>query len=118
MAKLHIKHSFRLCLVRLEDSELLSIHWHCQYYIDLRLPFSMRSSPYLFNRLAEAFEWLLKTNYHIQDLMHYLDDYFTDGPVNSLVCAHNVHTITQVASQVGIPWLPTSLKDPLLSWFF
>ena len=104
MAKLDIKHAFRLCPVRLEDRELLGIHWQGQYYIDLRLPFGMRSSPYLFNRLADAFEWLLKTNYHIQDLMHYLDDYFPPLPKWPRRCAY--------------PWLPTSLKDPLLSWFF
>ena len=118
MAKLDIKHAFRLCPVRLEDRELLGIHWQGQYYIDLRLPFGMRSSPYLFNRLADAFEWLLKTNYHIQDLMHYLDDYFTVGPANSLVCAHNVHTITQVASQVGIPLAPNKLEGPTTQLVF
>ena len=118
MAKLDIKHAFRLCPVRLEDRELLGIHWQGQYYIDLRLPFGMRSSPYLFNRLADAFEWLLKTNYHIQDLMHYLDDYFTVGPANSLVCAHNVHTITQVASEVGIPLAPNKLEGPTTQLVF
>ena len=41
MAKLDIKHAFRLCPVRLEDRELLGIHWQGQYYIDLRLPFGM-----------------------------------------------------------------------------
>ena len=118
MAKLDIKHAFRLCPVHLEDRELLGIHWQGPYYIDLRLPFGMRSSPYLFNRLADAFEWLLKTNYHIQDLMHYLDDYFTVGPANSLVCAHNVHTITQVASQVGIPLAPNKLEGPTTQLVF
>ena len=112
MAKLDIKHAFRLCLVCLEDRELLGTHWQGQYYIDLRLPFGMRSSPCLFNRLADALEWLLKTNCHIQDLMHYLDDYFTVSPANSLVCAHNVHTITQVASQLGIPLAPNKLEGP------
>ena len=52
MAKLDIKHAFRLCPVRLEDRELLGIHWQSQYYIDLRLPFGMRSSPYLFNFMS------------------------------------------------------------------
>ena len=80
MAKLDIKHAFRLCPVRLEDRELLGIHWQGKFYIDLRLPFGLRSSPYLFNCLADAFEWLLKNNYRIQDLMHYLDDYLMVGP--------------------------------------
>ena len=118
MAKLDIKHAFRLCLVCLEDRELLGTHWQGQYYIDLRLPFGMRSSPYLFNRLADAFEWLLKTNYHIQDLMHYLDDYFTVGPANSLVCAHHIHTITQVASQVGITLALNKLEGPTTQLVF
>ena len=108
MAKLDIKHAFRL----------LGIHWQGQYYIDLCLPFGKPSSPYLFNHLADASEWLLKTNYHIQDLMHYLDDYFTVGPANSLVCAHNVHTITQVASQVRIPLAPNKLKGPTTQLVF
>ena len=39
MAKLDIKHIFRLCPVRLENCELLGIHWQGKFYIDLRLPF-------------------------------------------------------------------------------
>ena len=112
MAKLDIKHTFRLCPVRLEDSELLGIHWQGKFYIDLRLPFDLRSSPYLFNRLADAFEWILKNNYCIQDLIHYLDNYFTVGPAHSSICAHNVKTILHVASQVGIPLAPNKLEGP------
>ena len=44
--------------------------------------------------------------------MHYLDDYFTVGPANSSVCAHNVKTIPHVASQVGIPLAPNKLEGP------
>lgn len=112
MAKLDIKHAFRLCPVHLEDHEPLGIHWQGKFYIDLRLPFGLRSSPYLFNCLADAFEWLLKNYYHIQDLMHYLDDYLTVGPANSSACAHNVKTILHVASQVGIPLAPNKLEGP------
>ena len=70
MAKVDIKHTLRLCPVRLEDRELLHIHLQGKFYIDLCLPFGLRSFPYLFNCLADTFEWLLKNNYHIQDLMH------------------------------------------------
>ena len=88
MAKLDIKHAFHLCPVRLEDRELLGIHWQGK------------------------FEWILKNNYRIQDLMHYLDDYFTVGPAHSSICAHNVKTILHVASQVGIPLAPNKLEGP------
>jgi len=68
LAKLDIKHAYRLCPVRLKDREFLGIHWQDKFYIDLRLPFVLRSSPFLFNRLTEAFEWILKNNHHIQDM--------------------------------------------------
>ena len=114
MVKLDIKHAFRLCPVRLEDRELLGIPWQGKFYFDLRLPFGLRSSPYLFNRLADTFEWLLKCNYHIQDLLQYmyLDKYFTVGPADSSVCAHNVKTILHMDSQVGIPLAPNKLEGP------
>ena len=112
MAKLDIKSAFRLCPVLSEDRELLGIHWQGKFYVDLRLPFGLRSSPYLFNRLADAFEWLLKNNHRVKDLMHYLDDYFTVGPANSPVCANNVKTIIQVGSTVGIPLAPNKLEGP------
>ena len=118
MAKLDIKHAFRLCPVHPADLELLGIHWEGQYYIDLRLPFGLRSSPYLFNRLADAFEWILKNNYTITDLMHYLDDYFTVGPPNSKTCADNVNIMIHLASHLGIPLAPEKLEGPTTSLVF
>ena len=44
--------------------------------------------------------------------MHYLDDYFTVGPANASVCAHNVKTILHVASKVGIPFVPNKIEGP------
>ena len=107
MAKLDIKHPFRLFPVRLEDCELLGIHWQGKF-------FGLRSSPYLFNHLANAFEWLLKINYIIQDFMHYLDNYFTVGPADSSVGPHSVKIILHVASQVGIPVAPNKLEGPTM----
>ena len=54
--------------------------------------------------LANAFEWLLKNNYQIQDLMHDLDNYFTVSHANY------VETITRMASQVAIPLAPNKLE--------
>ena len=94
------------------------MHWQDNFYI-LRLPFGLRSHslplapcPFFFNHLADAFEWLLKNNYHIQDLMHEMDNYFTVGSPNSSMSTHNVETIPDVASQVGIPLTPDKLVGP------
>ena len=66
--------------------------------------------PYLFNRLADTFEWVLK--HRIPDLMHYLDDYFTVGSVYSPACTRNDKSIKCVSSEVGIPLAPNTLEGP------
>ena len=77
----------------------------------LAIPF-LAPCHYFFNHLADAFECLLKINYHIVALMHHSDNYFTVGSPNSSVHAHNVETIPGVAFQVGIPLTPDKLVGP------
>lgn len=112
MAKLDLKHAFRLCPVSPSDWDLLGMHWQGKFYVDLRLPFGLRSSPFLFNRLADAFEWILKHNYAISALMHYLDDYFTVGPPLSPLCASQVNIMVNTADRLGIPLAPDKLEGP------
>ena len=54
MAEIDIKHAFRLCPVRPQDYQLLGMCWNGKYYIDTRLPFGSRSSPFIFNSFADA----------------------------------------------------------------
>ena len=107
MAKLDLKLAFHLCPVSPSDRDLLGMHWQGKFYVDLRLPFSRRSSLFLFNRLANAFERILKNNYAIQALVHYLVVYFTVGLPLSPVCASQVHTMVKTADRLGFP-----LDDP------
>ena len=88
MAKLDLADAFKHILVCPEDWPLLCRSWDIpqvdslvlwQYYIDLFLPFGLRSSPTIFNHYANALEFAMLAN-GIQDLLHYLDDYFTAGP--------------------------------------
>ncbi|KAL9964522.1 hypothetical protein ACROYT_G028176 [Oculina patagonica] len=118
MAKLDLKHAFRLCPVSPMDRDLLGMHWQGKFYVDLRLPFGLRSSPFLFNRLADAFEWILKNNYAISALMHYLDDYFTVGRPLSPSCASQVQTMVKTADRLGIPLAPDKLEGPTTQLVF
>ena len=58
MAKTVLKSAFRLIP---GNWNLLGIYQQNQYYVDLYLPFGLRSAPYLFNQLSDALEWILKT---------------------------------------------------------
>ena len=118
MAKVHIKHAFRLCPVHRKDWELLGLYWQNNYFVDLRLPFGLHSSPHLFNRLADALEWILLHNYGVSDLLHYLDDYFTAGPASSARCAINLASIQNTCHRLGVPLAPEKVVGPTTSICF
>ncbi len=71
---------FRLCPVHPLDWPLLGIRWRNQYFVDKCLPFGLRSSPYLFNLVAEALQWCLSHHYGVTASFHYLEDFFFAGP--------------------------------------
>ena len=54
----------------------------------------------LFNEYADALQYAMKTN-DVQDLLHYLDDYFTVGPPHSPVCAKNIATMIATCEELG-----------------
>ena len=62
MAKTDLKTAFRLIPIHPNDWSLLGIYWQSQYYVDMYLPFGVRSSPFLFNLLSDGLEWILKHN--------------------------------------------------------
>ena len=55
MAKMDLKHAFHLRSVHREDWDLLGVYWDGQYYVNKCWPFVLRSSPALFNQVADAF---------------------------------------------------------------
>ena len=58
MAKTDLKSAFSLNLIHPDDWSLLGIYWQSQYYVDMYLPFGLRSAPFLFNQLSDALEWI------------------------------------------------------------
>ena len=108
-AKLDLADAFKHILIRSQDWPLLVSSWDLQhpdssmshlYYMDLFLLFGLHNSPALFNEYADALQYAMKTN-KVQDLLHYLDDYFTVGPPHSLVCANNIATMIAICEELG-----------------
>ena len=75
LAKVDVKSAFRTCPVRREDWSLLGIEWDGKYYFERVLPFGLRSSPFIFNTVADALEWILQNKFCLPAILHYLDDY-------------------------------------------
>ena len=86
LAKVDLKIAFWIIPVRREDRELLGIHWRDKFYVDRCLLFGLRSAPFLFNKFAQALEWILHNNYSVSKILHYLDDFLLVGSPTSVEC--------------------------------
>ena len=66
----------------------------------------------MFSSFADLLEWILKHNYEVQFLLHYLDDFHTLGPLDSPVCQQNLDICVLQFSEGGIPLHPDRLQGP------
>ena len=103
MGKIDIRHAFHICSVRSEDYELLGTYWQGLYFIELRLPFGLRTAVFIFNSFADALHWILQNKHLTEHLLHYLDDVLTAGEANSHQCGADMQTIKKAFDQLGVP---------------
>ena len=121
MAKVDIKHAFRLCPCPVcpQDFLLLGMHWDNQFYFDTRLPFGGRSSPFSFNSFADALAWILIFVCGISYVLHYLDDFFIASAQDTVFCNSYVQLVKDAFTCLGYP-LPTislrALQLVSLTW--
>ena len=112
MAKFDVEAAYRNLAVHPSDRYLIGMKWRSMFYVDLALPFRLRSAPYIFNSVADLVEWILLNNYHLPDLLHYLDDFITAGPPNSPQCESNLSTASSVCITLGLPLHPSKKVGP------
>ena len=101
-AKIDLKHAFRQCPVRAADWHLLGVHWRGQYYYDKCLPFGLRSSPFLFDTVASALEYIFRAQLQNDSIIHYLDDFLFAGPPQADTCRDSLAGAESLCSQLGV----------------
>ena len=111
MAKTDLKSAFRLMPIHPEDWNLLGIYWQSQYYIDLYLPFGLRSAPFLFNQISDALEWILKHNYGLRNVIHILDDFFI-AEQTKIDCLGSFTTLLKVFMSLRVPTVASKTLGP------
>lgn len=118
LAKIDIRDAYRLVPIHIENRRLLGMEWKGHFYIDLALPFGLRSAPFIFNQFAEGWHWILTHNYSVRFLLHYLDDFLTAGAPSSDECRRNLETIQAVARTLGVPLADEKVEGPSTSLSF
>lgn len=111
MAKIDIKHAFRLCPVRPDQWPLICFRWEGKYYVDTRLPFGGRSSPYIFNSLADLLCWVFMVIGGVGFIVHYLDDFFFANSTEES-CRSDMVSVSGMCSDLGVPLAPDKVVGP------
>ena len=112
LAKLDVQSAFRICPEHPSDWNLLGFSFLDYYFVDLCLPFGLRSSVNRFTQLSDTLSWILRNNYNIKFISHYLDDFFLAGPNQSDICKNSMQTIIFLFARLGVPLAPDKVEGP------
>ena len=111
MAKVDIESAYRLVPVHPHDRPLLGMEWGGDAFVDLMLPFGLRSAPKIFNAVADALEWCIKAR-GVAHVRHYLDDFAVIGSPNSDECMQALSTLRGVCKALGVPLAEHKTEGP------
>ena len=82
LVKRDLKSAFRHVPISPCDYWLLIFEWQGCFYVDMFLPFGLRTAPRIFNLFAEALHWIFETLYE-WNVTHYLDDFLFVFPAGT-----------------------------------
>ena len=118
LAKFDVESAYRIIPIHLNDRYLLGMQWQANYFVDMALFFGFRSAPYISSSVSDLVEWVLKKQYDVSFLLHYLDDFHTLGPPTFQICQRNLDTWSNNSSIGGFPFTLTSCSARPLSLLF
>ena len=111
LVKIDLKSAYRVLPVHPADRQLLGVRWGDQVFVDLCLPFGLRSAPKIFTAFADAVAWSLKAA-GVPLLFHYLDDFLIFGRPGSDEGLRYRQIALQVLEDLNIPVAWPKLEGP------
>ena len=103
MFKADIKDAFKLVPVRPEQWRLLGFCWQGSFYYQVSLAFGSRSSPRIFNDLADCLECLFQAEARDTFVRHYLDDFFGIGYRDGRGALETYDRLRAICREIGVP---------------
>ena len=75
------------------------------------LAFGGRSSPFIFNNVADVLHWIASVFFNIENLLHYLDDFFS-AQLSKKLCQGVLDFIIRLFDFIGVPLAPDKIVLP------
>ena len=76
------------------------------------------SSPYIFDRVATAIEWIIKSHFSIDALLHYLDDFLAGALPCLSLASKQRDVIVQAFNYLQVPLPTEKLEGPVTTLTF
>ena len=111
LAKLDVKSAFRIIPVHPSDRCLLGMQWKNALFADAVLPFGLRSAPKLFNAVADALQFIARSQ-GIENVTHYLDDFVILGRPGTTQCNRDLKTLIDLCHCLGVPLANEKIEGP------
>jgi len=102
LCKVDVKSAFKNLPIHPSLWRFHGIQWKNQMFFATRLVFGSRSSPKIFDCLAQAIEWIASTNYGIKHILHLLDDFLTIEHPDSDP-DRNMALLSHIFNKLGVP---------------
>ena len=112
LAKFDIQRAYRLLPVCPAQRYLLGMCWKGAYFVDLAIPFGLRSAPRIFSRFADVLLAILKAAGGGAALQNYLDDFLVMGPADSAQCHRQLETCLTRCAALGVPIAAGKTEGP------
>ena len=106
-----VKQAYRHSPVHPSNRHLLGMQWRGEVFLDMVLPFGLRSAPLLFTAVADALKWAMEDR-GMTWVGHYIEDFFTLGAAGSHECATNVSMMKDIFEEAGLPTKPEKEEGP------
>jgi len=117
LAKTDIKSAFRILPIIPDDYGLLGMKWKDNYYYDHCMPMGCSSSCKTFETFSSALEWIARTKFSIQHLVHLLDDFLIIAPSEQM-CRQQLNIFLDFCSYLGVPIAPEKTCGPATTLSF
>ena len=116
LSKADISDAFKVMPLHPSQWPMFGIKWQSQFYFSVKLTFGGRSSPAIFNVLAEALCWALLNYMRVPAVLHYLDDFLLIDPPG--IPSVSLDKLRGLFQRVGVPISEEKTLGPLTSLEF
>ena len=118
LAKFDISRAYRLLPIHPSLYRYFGMLWEGKYYLDLALPFGLRSAPSVFTRFADVLQKLFEHEGHVPHILHYLDDFLIVGAPASTQAQDNLQSCERLCEALGVPLAKEKTEGPATSITF